>query len=51
MNKQLGIGEFGIVQQGVWTNGTERVTVLLKKKKQFYRIDLQLQISVDSSGH
>lgn len=25
VNKQLGIGEFGIVQQGVWTNGTERV--------------------------
>lgn len=26
VNKQLGIGEFGIVQQGVWTNGTERVS-------------------------
>lgn len=26
MNKQLGIGEFGIVQQGVWTNGSERVS-------------------------
>lgn len=25
VNKQLGTGEFGIVQQGVWTNGTERV--------------------------
>lgn len=25
VNKQLGVGEFGIVQQGVWTNGTERV--------------------------
>lgn len=25
INKQLGTGEFGIVQQGVWTNGTERV--------------------------
>lgn len=28
VNKQLGIGEFGIVQQGVWTNGTERVNIL-----------------------
>lgn len=27
VNKQLGIGEFGIVQQGVWTNGTERVSI------------------------
>jgi len=26
VNKQLGIGEFGIVQQGVWTNGSERVS-------------------------
>lgn len=26
INKQLGVGEFGIVQQGVWTiNGNERV--------------------------
>ena len=25
VNKQLGTGEFGIVQQGVWTNGSERV--------------------------
>lgn len=28
VNKQLGVGEFGIVQQGVWTNGTERVSSL-----------------------
>lgn len=28
VNKQLGIGEFGIVQQGVWTNGTERVMTI-----------------------
>lgn len=27
VNKQLGTGEFGIVQQGVWTNGNERVSV------------------------
>lgn len=26
VNKELGVGEFGIVQQGVWTNGTERVS-------------------------
>lgn len=26
VNKQLGTGEFGIVQQGVWTNGSERVS-------------------------
>lgn len=26
INKELGVGEFGIVQQGVWTvNGNERV--------------------------
>ncbi|XP_059614763.1 activated Cdc42 kinase-like isoform X3 [Phlebotomus argentipes] len=30
VNKQLGIGEFGIVQQGVWTNGTERIQVAIK---------------------
>lgn len=29
VNKQLGIGEFGIVQQGVWTNGSERVSLSL----------------------
>lgn len=27
VNKQLGTGEFGIVQQGVWTNGSERVSL------------------------
>uniref|UniRef100_A0A1A9WNU5 non-specific protein-tyrosine kinase n=1 Tax=Glossina brevipalpis TaxID=37001 RepID=A0A1A9WNU5_9MUSC len=26
----LGTGEFGIVQQGVWTNGTERIQVAIK---------------------
>lgn len=26
VNKQIGVGEFGIVQQGVWTNGNERVS-------------------------
>ena len=26
VNKQLGTGEFGIVQQGVWSNGNERVS-------------------------
>ncbi|XP_017836990.1 activated Cdc42 kinase-like isoform X2 [Drosophila busckii] len=30
VNKQLGIGEFGIVQQGVWTNGSERIQVAIK---------------------
>lgn len=30
VNKQLGVGEFGIVQQGVWTNGTERIQVAIK---------------------
>lgn len=25
VNKELGTGEFGIVQQGVWTNGNDRV--------------------------
>jgi hypothetical protein len=29
VNKQLGVGEFGIVQQGVWTNGNERVIIFL----------------------
>lgn len=28
VNKQLGTGEFGIVQQGVWTNGNERVRLI-----------------------
>lgn len=31
INKQLGVGEFGIVQQGVWTiNGNERVHNLMQ---------------------
>lgn len=30
INKQLGVGEFGIVQQGVWTNGNERIQVAIK---------------------
>ncbi|XP_055374102.1 activated Cdc42 kinase-like isoform X1 [Condylostylus longicornis] len=30
VNKQLGAGEFGVVQQGVWTNGTERIQVAIK---------------------
>ncbi|CAH1716278.1 unnamed protein product [Chironomus riparius] len=30
VNKQLGNGEFGIVQQGVWTNGNERIQVAIK---------------------
>lgn len=25
VNKELGTGEFGVVQQGVWTNEEERV--------------------------
>lgn len=33
VNKQLGTGEFGIVQQGVWTNGTERVRAFKKLPK------------------
>lgn len=35
VNKQLGIGEFGIVQQGVWTNGSERVSESLSAFKVF----------------
>lgn len=30
VNKQLGNGEFGIVQQGVWANGNERIQVAIK---------------------
>ncbi|KMY93399.1 activated Cdc42 kinase-like isoform X2 [Drosophila simulans] len=30
VNKQLGTGEFGIVQQGVWSNGSERIQVAIK---------------------
>ena len=26
VNKELGTGEFGVVQQGVWTNDGERVS-------------------------
>ena len=29
INKQLGVGEFGVVQQGVWTNNGERVSFFL----------------------
>lgn len=31
VNKQLGTGEFGIVQQGVWTNGSERVSNVMEE--------------------
>ncbi|XP_057330388.1 activated Cdc42 kinase-like isoform X4 [Microplitis mediator] len=30
VNKELGIGEFGIVQQGVWSNDGERIQVAIK---------------------
>lgn len=30
VNKELGIGEFGVVQQGVWTNDGERIQVAIK---------------------
>ncbi|XP_025153983.1 uncharacterized protein LOC105183739 isoform X2 [Harpegnathos saltator] len=30
VNKELGTGEFGIVQQGVWTNDGERIQVAIK---------------------
>ncbi|KAI8038703.1 hypothetical protein M5D96_008611 [Drosophila gunungcola] len=32
VNKQLGTGEFGIVQQGVWSNGSERKDHLLYRQ-------------------
>jgi hypothetical protein len=28
VNKELGTGEFGVVQQGVWTNDGERVCIM-----------------------
>jgi hypothetical protein len=28
VNKELGTGEFGVVQQGVWTNDGERVCTM-----------------------
>lgn len=31
VNKELGTGEFGVVQQGVWTNDGERVRPVLLK--------------------
>ncbi|XP_044003011.1 uncharacterized protein LOC122848779 isoform X1 [Aphidius gifuensis] len=30
VNKELGTGEFGVVQQGVWTNDGERIQVAIK---------------------
>ncbi|XP_053990401.1 uncharacterized protein LOC128882703 isoform X2 [Hylaeus volcanicus] len=30
VNKELGMGEFGVVQQGVWTNDGERIQVAIK---------------------
>ncbi|XP_011880612.1 PREDICTED: uncharacterized protein LOC105569071 isoform X2 [Vollenhovia emeryi] len=30
VNKELGVGEFGVVQQGVWTNDGERIQVAIK---------------------
>jgi len=34
VNKELGVGEFGIVQQGVWTNEDgDRVSALLMRIK------------------
>lgn len=27
INKELGVGEFGVVQQGVWTNEGDRVSL------------------------
>lgn len=29
VNKELGTGEFGVVQQGVWTNDGERVSYFI----------------------
>jgi len=48
VNKQLGTGEFGIVQQGVWSNGSERVS----RNKLFSRLKiviihfLQIQVAI-----
>ncbi|XP_063223749.1 activated Cdc42 kinase-like isoform X2 [Bacillus rossius redtenbacheri] len=30
VNKELGTGEFGVVQQGVWTNDSDRIQVAIK---------------------
>lgn len=48
VNKQLGTGEFGIVQQGVWTNGTERVRAIRKLNIIAFSIPL---ILLDSSSN
>lgn len=32
INKELGVGEFGVVQQGVWTNEGDRVCFLMRLK-------------------
>lgn len=59
VNKQLGVGEFGIVQQGVWTDGTERVSfaafgilllLLFIQLKFWFGVRLMTPLS-DSSGH
>lgn len=31
VNKELGTGEFGVVQQGVWSNDGERVRLYLRR--------------------
>lgn len=61
VNKQLGVGEFGIVQQGVWTDGTERVSFASAVRSAVESIVIGLLCSFrsvacdgafpDSSGH
>lgn len=28
INKELGMGQFGVVQQGTWTTGNQRVSII-----------------------
>lgn len=37
VNKELGMGEFGVVQQGVWTNDGERVRLILLKNRKLLK--------------
>ena len=54
VNKELGTGEFGVVQQGVWTNEGERVRIeLIVIRKCILASFLYIleYFIIDSSGH
>lgn len=46
VNKELGTGEFGVVQQGVWTNDGDRVSLFncIFLYVSLYRYDVHLYL-------